>query len=261
LGAAVTAVTQLEDDGRFNAGSGSVLCMDGLTVEMDAGVMDSLGRLGAVACIEHVRNPVQVARAVAQSPHWLLAGQGATQFARKLGHPQGAPISARQRQKHAEMLAKLQQGAPLLPGVDPCSFSRLWNYPASPVPAIGQACDTVGAVVRAQDGSFAVACSTGGSAPSLLGRVGDTPVIGSGYFAGPVGAVAATGIGEHIVRRLLSYTVYLWLADGLPMQQALERGLRLFPDEIDIGLIAVTRTEQAAISNRNMPAAVRTGPA
>jgi hypothetical protein len=64
--------------------------------------------------------------------------------------------------------------------------------------------------------------------PSLLGRVGDTPIIGSGFYAGPLGAVAATGIGEQIVRHLLARTVYGWIEDGMPLEQALKRGVGLF---------------------------------
>src|SRR4051794_10283331 len=64
LEAAIAAVAEMEDDGRFNAGSGSVLCLDGSTVEMDASIMDTRGRLGAVACVQGIRNPVLLARAV-----------------------------------------------------------------------------------------------------------------------------------------------------------------------------------------------------
>jgi beta-aspartyl-peptidase (threonine type) len=259
LTAAIAAVVALEDDGRFNAGSGSILCLDGMTVEMDAAVMDSRGRLGAVACIQRVKNPVLVAHAVSQTPHWLLAGEGAERFARTAGFAGHTAISERARQRHRDLIAQLDGADPALPGIDNLAFRKHWNYstpwPGNDAPApSGPGCDTVGAVVRDREGHFAVACSTGGSTPSLLGRVGDTPIIGSGFFAGPEGAVAATGIGEHIVRQLLAHAVYQWIADGMPLSQALERGIGLFPDEIDVGLIAVSRTEAGSRSNRNMPA-------
>src|SRR3954467_698121 len=76
LAAVVAAVVVLEDDPRFNAGSGSALRTDDMNVETDAAVMDSSGRLGSVACLRRVRNPVLIARAVADSPHWMLAGEG-----------------------------------------------------------------------------------------------------------------------------------------------------------------------------------------
>lgn len=253
LDAAITAVTTLEDDGRFNAGSGSVLGLDGATVEMDASIMDTRGRLGAVACVQSVKNPVQLARAVADTPHWLLAGEGAGRFARAIGMPEAHAVSERQRAAHRKIAAQLAGSVPAMPGVHNALFERFWNYNTPLHLPEGSACDTVGAVVRGADGHFAVACSTGGSAPKLLGRVGDTPIIGSGFFAGPEGAVAATGIGEHIVRHLLARTVYGWMADGMPLDQALQRGVDLFDPEIVVGLIAVSRTEAAARSNSDMP--------
>lgn len=253
LDAAVVAVTALEDDGRFNAGSGSVLGLDGATIEMDAAIMDTRGRLGAIACVQSVKNPVQLARAVADTPHWLLAGDGATRFARAIGMTDSVPVSERQRAEHRKLAAQLAGSVPVMPGVNKGLFDRFWNYNTPLQLPEGVACDTVGAVVRGADGQFAVACSTGGSAPSLLGRVGDTPIVGSGFFAGPEGAVAASGIGEHIVRHLLARSVYGWIADGMPLELALQRGIDLFAPEIEVGLVAVSRTEAGARSNSDMP--------
>jgi len=253
LQAAVAAVRVLEDDPRFNAGTGSVLRMDGVTIEMDAAVMDSLGRLGAVAGLRRVRHPVEVAHAVSGTPHWLLCGEGALRFARHIGAGDHDPTTAHAARKHAAMLEKLQQGKRLVPGEDNASFAQHWNYPVPLALAPGQACDTVGAVVRDAAGNFAVAGSTGGCAPALLGRVGDTPIIGAGFYAGPAGAVAVTGIGEHIVRHLLAHTVHGWLAGGMRLPAALQRALSLFDPAIDVGLIAVSATESGARSNRDMP--------
>lgn len=253
LDAAIVAVSAMEDDGRFNAGSGSVLCLDGATVEMDAAIMDTRGHLGAIACVQSVKNPVQLARAVADTPHWMLAGDGAQRFARAIGMLDALPVSERQRTVHRRIVAQLAGSVPAMPGLNHELFDRFWNYNTPLNLPEGVACDTVGAVVRGADGHFAVACSSGGTAPSLLGRVGDTPIIGSGFYAGPEGAVATTGIGEQIVRHLLARTVYGWIADGLPLQQALERGVGLFAPGIEVGLIAVSRAEAGAYSNGDMP--------
>jgi L-asparaginase/beta-aspartyl-peptidase (threonine type) len=255
LEAAMAAVAEMEDDGRFNAGIGSVLCLDGAGVEMDASVMDTRGRLGAVACVQGVKNPVLLARAVADSPHWLLAGEGAKRFADAIKHPGYDHISERQRAAHQKVLKELAGSVPAMPGVDNGAFLRFWNYQKPLHLPEHAACDTVGAVVRAPDGHFAVAVSTGGSSPSLFGRVGDSPIIGSGFYAGPHGAVAASGIGEQIVRHLLARTVYGWIEDGMPLEQALKRGVDLFDPAVAVGLIAVTRSEAAARSNRDMPQA------
>jgi len=253
LDAAIIAVTTLEDDGRFNAGSGATLGLDGETIEMDASIMDTRGRLGAVACVRDVRNPVKLARAIADTPHVMLAGEGAQRLARTLGMPGSVPISERQRNDHRKLMQELSGSVPLMPGIDNRLFDRFWNYKTPLQLPKSSACDTVGAVVRDPGGHFAVACSTGGSAPCLLGRVGDSPIVGSGFYAGSLGAIAASGIGEHIVRHLLARTVYGWIEHGMSLEEALKRGVELFDKDVDIGLIGVTRNEAGAYCNQGMP--------
>jgi len=253
LDAAIAAVLVLEEDERFNAGTGAVLCLDGATIEMDASIMDTRGRLGAIACVRDVRNPILLARAIADTPHVLLVGEGAERLARALGLERSQPIRASQREKHAQLLKELAGSVPAMPGIDNRLFERFWNYKTPLQLPPSAAHDTVGAVVRGADGHFAVAGSTGGSAPSLLGRVGDTAIMGCGFYAGPLGAVAATGVGEHIVRHMLARTVYGYIEQGMPLQRALQRGIDLIDKDVDTGLIAVTRTEAASCSNTHMP--------
>lgn len=255
LDAAVSAVVTLEDDGRYNAGAGAIVGLDGETIELDASVMDTRGRLGAVACVRDVKNAVLLARSVAETPHCLLAGEGADRLARAIGlSPHPGPCE-RQREQHRNIVQQLAGALPSMPGVDNHAYLRFWNYNSPLDLPQGAACDTVGAVVRDGDGHFAVAGATGGSAPSLLGRVGDTPIVGAGFYAGPEGAVAATGIGEQIIRHLLARTVYQWIADGMPLAQALRRGVDQIDKRFPIGLIAVSRQEAASCSNRDMPSA------
>lgn len=259
LDAAVSAVVVLEDDGRFNAGSGATLNLDGATIEMDASVMDSQGRLGVVAAVRDVKNPILLARSVTETPHCLLTGEGAERLARALGlspHPGPGP---KQRQDHAKLLSQLAGSMPAMPGVNNQEFARFWNYNEPLDLPTGASCDTVGAVVRDGDGNFAVAGSTGGTMPALLGRVGDTAIVGAGFYAGPEGAVAATGVGEHIIRHELARRVYQWIAEGIPLAQALQRGVDLIDRKVDVGLIAVTRQEAGSCSNVGMPHARITG--
>lgn len=256
LEAAIAAVMVLEEDERFNAGTGSVLCLDGATIEMDASIMDTRGHLGAIAGVRDVRNPILLARAVADTPHVFLAGEGADRLARALGFERSKPISASQRQKHEKLMKQLAGSVPAMPGIDNRMFEHYWNYKTPIRLPPNAAHDTVGAVVRGPDGHFAVAGSTGGSAPSLLGRVGDTAVMGSGFYAGPLGAIAATGVGEHIVRHMLARTVYGYLEQGMPLQQALQRGIDLIDKDVDTGLIGVTKTEAASRSNTHMPTSI-----
>jgi beta-aspartyl-peptidase (threonine type) len=256
VAAAIAAVRSLEDDGRFNAGRGAVLGMDGETVETSASVMDTRGALGAVAGVRNVRNPILLAEAVAQTPHCLLVGEGTDRLARLLGLEESRHDHERALDSYRQTMRELAAGEPVLPGVDNGVFGRLWNYPLPWNEALRRhGCGTVGAVVRDASGSFAVATSTGGVAPALLGRVGDSPLVGSGFYCGPAGAVGATGIGEAIIRRLLARTVYGWLEDGRPLQESLDAGVGLFDDDTDVGLIGVTSVEHATASNRPMPTA------
>lgn len=248
LAAAVRAVAALEDDGRFNAGSGAILGLDGDTIEMDAAVMDTLGRLGTVACIRRVKNPVLVARDVAASPHRMLCSEGALRFARVGGHADFYAAGDKSRLVHRALLGAL---AP-----DPGPFGMLWNYDRPPPEPARYACDTVGAVVRDGEGNFAVAASTGGHAPALMGRVGDCPILGCGFYAGKAGAVTVTGQGELIIPHMLAHTVYQWLAAGLALEHALQRGLGLFDPAVDIGIIAISATMAGSASRRPMPTAM-----
>ncbi len=259
LGAAIAAVVSMESDGRLNAGSGANLGLDGRTIEMDASVMDSMGVLGAVAAVRNVKHPVRLARAVADSPHWLLCGEGAQRFADHLGHEPHPGPSASARERHRAVMAALNSATPASPLAPNDSFFKAWNF-STPLSMVQRSCDTVGAVVRDAHGSFAVAGSTGGSAPSLLGRIGDTPIIGSGFYAGKAGAVAATGIGEEIVRHMLAALVYRWIEAGRALTQALPEAVALFPNDVPVGLIAISRDQQYSYSNSAMPVAGRAQP-
>lgn len=256
LAGALAAAVALEDDGRFNAGSGSSLRMDGETIEMDAAVMDTMGRLGAVAALQRVKNPILVAREVAETPHWMIVGEGAERFARVMGFPEYYNVTERARRIHEKVMEALASEGEydFQDEWRTFDYKRHWNFKKrwQDVVALHGA-STIGAVAMDGEGHFAVCNSTGGSSPMLYGRVGDTPIVGCGFYAGPQGAIAATGIGEYIVQHMLCRTVYGWLEAGMPLQEALDHGVGLFPNEIDIGLIAVTRDGAATSDNREMP--------
>lgn len=259
LEGALAAAVALEDDGRFNAGSGSSLRMDGETIEMDAAVMDTRGRLGAVAALQRVKNPILVAREVAETPHWLMVGEGAEAFARVMGFEDYYHVTERARRIHAKVMEALAGGEEydFQDEWREFDYKRHWNFKKRWQEVVQlHGSSTIGAVAMDSEGHFAVCNSTGGSSPMLYGRVGDTPIIGCGYYAGAQGAIAATGIGEYIVQHMLCRTVYGWIEAGMPLQEALDHGVALFPNEIDIGLIAVTRDGAAASDNRQMPSHV-----
>jgi len=253
LEAAVEAVRVLEDDGRFNAGCGSVLRLDGKTIEMDAAVMDSMGTLGAVISIRDVRNPVLVAREVTRTPHVALSGQGATAFARKRGFAPYHAISPRALELHEKVKKLIKEGRL---GEEHMLWRdhdvrSLWNSEETSYPDLFPR-DTVGAVAADKDGKMAVATSTGGASPMMVGRVGDTPIIGCGFYTGPACAVAVTGIGEEIIRRMLAKTVYDLVSHGKGIKDACEIVTASFPPEIPMGIIGISKAGYAVSSNRDM---------
>lgn len=220
LDAVVHSVTYLEDDPRFNAGTGSQIRVDGHTIQMDASCMMSDGNFGAVACLEGIQNPIGLAREVLlHSSCILLMGEGARIFA-------------------------VEQNIPILP------LGNL-NENNTPENVRPPSCDTVGAV--AYDGStFAAALSSGGLEKSAIGRVGDVPLPGCGLFCGSVGAVACTGDGEYIALKILAREVYSWLEQGMNPTEAAQKAVTLFDDSVDIGLIILTKSEFASNSRNGM---------
>ena len=247
--AAVAGVMVLEDDPRFNAGTGSIVRLDGHTVQMDAAVMRSDGRFGAVAGVEEVKNPVRVARAVLDTPHLLLAGDGATRFARTLGMPVYDPRTPASLARVELLRRKLVADDPSLPDAwRAFDWRAHWNFErsiadAGLAPAIDGAPvdaghDTVGVAVRAPDGRFGVALSSGGTAITLRGRVGDVPILGAGLYAGPYGAAAGTGTGERIVEAGVARKVHEWLAEGATAEEAARRAVEMVGEK-DLAIIVI----------------------
>jgi beta-aspartyl-peptidase (threonine type) len=194
LDAVEAAIVTLEDDPTFDAGTGSVLARDG-RVEMDAALMEGMQqRVGGVACVREVKNPIRLAREVMRSEHVLLVGEGAHRFAWERGVPPCDPTSLvveRERRRLATWLAaKRDDDDPL----------GTFGPPAGPE-------GTVGAVAVDRGGHVAAGGSTGGTPGKRAGRVGDTPIPGAGLWADDrAGGAACTGWGEGILRCGLART-------------------------------------------------------
>ncbi len=255
LDAAIAGTVWLEDDPRFNAGTGANIRLDGRTVQMDAAVMTDEGRFAAVGAIERVKNPVRVARAVMDStPHLFLVGEGATRFAHRIGFADVSVISA---QAEAKYRSRMKRQAEVFGRRDTTFFDwrRYWNFPGDlPADVLewGKHGDTVGSVSRSAEGHFAATLSTGGTSVTLCGRVGDVPVYGCGLYAGPAGAVACTGEGEQIIKRFLAHAVYERMAAGASARRAVEEVVRIFPERWDVGIIALDRSGWGVAANRPM---------
>jgi len=189
LDAVSAAVRVLEDNPLFNAGRGAVLNRDGMA-ELDASLMD--GRTlaaGAVSGLRHVRNPIDLARRVMEkSPHVMLVGDGAEEFARA----QGMELVSNE---YFRTPARQQQLEKHLGG----AVSR-----ENELEAFG----TVGAVALDAAGDVAAATSTGGMTGKRWGRVGDSPIIGAGTYANNAScAVSATGHGEYFIRTVVAHDI------------------------------------------------------
>lgn len=235
----IEAVRLMEDDPRFNAGTGSVIRIDG-SVQMDAAIMMD-GRFASVISIEDVKNPVLVARDVLnKSPHSILSGDGALRFARKMGHGPYDPRTERTVRLYTEMKKALENNPEGTQ--DRYSAFRIYRDIYS---------DTVGAIVR-MDGKFAAAISTGGVLPMLRGRVGDCPLPGCGIYVGKNGAVSVSGNGEEIIARMLSLSIYLEF-EKTPLSNILKAKISQFDSAT--GAIAVTKNEHFAFTNAHMATA------
>jgi len=203
LDAVEAAITLLEDDETFDAGRGSFLTRDG-RVQLDALLMDGATlRVGAVACVERLRNPIQAARLVLErSPHVYFAGRGAEEFAREHGIQlieNEELVVDRERVRLAQAQARERAGIPDL------------TFAGTQPPADSH--DTVGAVALDAAGNLAAATSTGGTLNKAPGRVGDSSLIGCGGYADNRSAAASlTGWGEPIMKLVLGK----WAVDRVP---------------------------------------------
>lgn len=232
LQAVEATVRVLEDDPTFDAGRGAVLNAAG-EIELDAIIMD--GRtlnLGAAVAVKHVRHPVTLARLVMDaSEHTVLAAEGAELFARSQGLPH-CPAWELIVEREMKRWHDFAAASPKARGL----FDKE-ETPASP-------CDTVGAVALDGEGNLAVATSTGGTAHKHPGRVGDSPLVGSGAYAdNRTGAVSATGDGEHLMRIVISKTACDFLERGMTPQDAADAAIALLEERTEGhgGLVVLDR--------------------
>lgn len=200
-------------------------------VTLDACIMDENSNIGAVGCLEHIKHPISVARAVMEkSPHVMLVGEGALQFALAQGFKKENLLVADSEREWKEWL-KTSEYKPI---------ANIENH------------DTIGMIALDAKGDLSGACTTSGMAFKMHGRLGDSPIIGAGlYVDNEIGAATATGHGEEVVRIAGSHLVVELMRQGKSPQKACEEAVARIVNlskkrnkdlkDIQVGFIALNK--------------------
>lgn len=234
-GKALDAVEQgvrlCEDDpNERSVGYGGRPDRDG-RVTLDACIMDEMANIGSVACLEHIKNPISVARAVMEkTPHVMLVGEGALQFALAQGFKKENLLVPDSEREWKEWL-KTSEYKPIV---------NIENH------------DTIGMIALDKAGNLSGACTTSGMANKMHGRVGDSPIIGAGLFVdNEIGAATATGHGEEVIRVAGCHLVVELMRQGRSAEEACKAAVMRVVgaqkrrnkamDAIQIGFIAIRK--------------------
>ena len=200
-------------------------------VTLDSCIMDEFANIGSVACLEYIKHPVSVARAVMEkTPHVMLVGDGALQFALSQGFVKENLLVEASEKEWKEWL-KTSQYKPI---------ANIENH------------DTIGMIALDSFGNLSGACSTSGMAYKMHGRVGDSAIIGAGlYVDNEIGAATATGHGEEVIRIAGCHLVVELMRQGKSpkkaCQEAVSRIVKLTKNrnkdlkDIQVGFIALNK--------------------
>jgi len=217
-------------------------------VTLDSCIMDEHANCGSVAFLERIKHPVSVARRVMEkTPHVMLVGTGAQQFALEEGFTlEPAKLSDDAEKAYREWLKKSEykpvinvENAKKQTAFVPTKFDNgEWNH------------DTIGMVAMDASGNLSGSCTTSGMGFKMRGRLGDSPIIGAGLFVdNEVGAATATGQGEDVIRICGSHLVVELMRQGLSPEaackKAVERIIKIKGNkaskEIQVGFIAINK--------------------
>lgn len=196
-------------------------------VTLDACIMDEAGNAGSVTFLEGIEHPVSVARLVMdRTPHVMLSGEGAQQFALANGF-----VLRKGMSEHAR------------------AAWEKWKAETGYKPVIDKDNhDTIGMIARTAEGKFAGACTTSGTAFKMHGRVGDSPIIGAGLYVDPlIGAATATGLGEAILKICGAHAIVEMMRQGLTPQQACVEAVKRVTfrqknlDNVQVAFLAINR--------------------
>jgi len=196
-------------------------------VTLDACIMDHAGNCGAVVYLQNVTHAISVARKVMEdTPHVMLAGKGAEEFAYDKGFPKENLLTEKSRLEWEE-----------------------WTKEAKYQPVINiENHDTIGMLAIDKNGDISGACTTSGMAYKMAGRIGDSPVIGSGLFVdNEIGGATATGQGEEVVKTVGSFLVVELMRQGRTPQEACEEAVNRIVknnskhQDFQVGYIAINK--------------------
>ncbi len=213
----------LENEPRFNAGTGSVLQSDG-QIRMSAGLMDgSRQSFSGVINVSRVKNPIQLAKALQQQTDRLLSDYGAAELARELNVPIHDPLTDLRLQEWIE--------------------ERKDNFTKKMAGTIAEARrGTIGVVALDSSGNLAAGTSTGGKGLEKIGRVSDS-AMPAGNYANAKAAVSCTGVGEDIIDECLAAKIVIRVTDGLSLETAMKRSiLESRSNQRDLGAISIDAT-------------------
>ena len=212
-------------------------------VSLDASIMDQKGDCGAVAGLEHIAHPISVARRVMErTPHVLLVGDGALQFALEQGFKREELLTPESRKAWKAWLKEHRY--------HPVANSEVKSYGHDlGLPGGKTNHDTLGMLALDARADLSGACTTSGMAWKMRGRVGDSPIIGAGlYVDNDVGAATSTGVGEEVIRNVGSFLVVELMRQGRSprdacreaVQRILKRNVTRDPD-FQVGFLAVNK--------------------
>lgn len=175
-------------------------------VTLDACVMNHLGDCGSVVAVENIVNVARLAKDVMEkTPHVMLSGKGAEEFAISQGYKKTDLLTDKSKKEWEEWL-KDQDYRPII---------NIENH------------DTIGMLCIDKNNNLSGACTTSGLAYKMKGRVGDSPIIGSGLFIdNKIGGAVATGLGEEVVKTVGSFLVVELMRQGLSPQEACEKAVK-----------------------------------
>jgi N4-(beta-N-acetylglucosaminyl)-L-asparaginase len=215
------------DKNNTSVGLGGFPDRDGI-VTLDASIMDQNGNAGSASFVQGIEHPISLARAIMEkTPHVMLVGSGAEQYARELGMKQLPNALTETTDKAWKEWLKEKNYKPVI---------NIENH------------DTIGLLAMDANGNVTGCCTTSGLAWKMHGRIGDSPVIGAGLFVdNEIGAATCTGLGETVLRTLASHLAVEKMRDGATPQEACEIAINRIVSkhsnykDFQVGILAINK--------------------